>query len=167
MRIEIIYWSQNRIWAPKGRTENARRWVAMNERMSTMLKAWCGSRKEGWVYPSSRSKPGLVTTIAKGLQAARERAGFDKKWSRIRPFPPTAHTPWKREQIPSRSANQMGHADLKSMQPHQHQKLEPWRVVINQRNQRKDMVNFLVKFWNLKHQQRMEHIRKMLDRIEV
>jgi len=31
----------------------------------------------------------------------------------------------------------MGHADLKSMEPYQHQELEPLRVAINQRNQRK------------------------------
>lgn len=31
----------------------------------------------------------------------------------------------------------MGHADLKSMEPYQHQELEPLRVAINQRNPRK------------------------------
>jgi integrase len=38
MRIENIYWRQNRIWIPEGKTVNARRWVAMSERMTTMLK---------------------------------------------------------------------------------------------------------------------------------
>jgi len=51
----------------------------MSDRMNTMLRAWCGSRKEGWVFPSSRSKSGHLTTIAKGFQAARGRAGLDKK----------------------------------------------------------------------------------------
>jgi hypothetical protein len=31
----------------------------------------------------------------------------------------------------------MGHADLKSMEPYQHQELEPLRIAINQRNRRK------------------------------
>jgi len=31
----------------------------------------------------------------------------------------------------------MGHADRKSMEPYQHQELEPLRVAINQRNRRK------------------------------
>jgi hypothetical protein len=35
-----------------------------------------------------------------------------------------------------------GHADLKSMEPYQHQELEPLRVAINQRNQRKSLVKF-------------------------
>jgi hypothetical protein len=40
----------------------------------------------------------------------------------------------------------MGHADLKSMEPYQHQELEPLRMVINQRNRRKSLVRFLVRF---------------------
>ena len=36
----------------------------------------------------------------------------------------------------------MGHADLKSMEPYQHQELEPLRVAINQRNRRKSLVRF-------------------------
>ena len=70
MRIENIYWDQNRIWVPEGKTDNATRFVPMSDRMKTMLRAWCGSRTEGWVFPSSRSKSGHLTTIAKGLQHA-------------------------------------------------------------------------------------------------
>jgi len=55
MRIENIDWDQNRIWVPEGKTDNATRFVPMSDRMKTMLRGWCGSRKEGWVFPSSRS----------------------------------------------------------------------------------------------------------------
>jgi integrase len=79
MRIENIYWDQNRIWVPEGKTDNATRFVPMSDRMKTMLRAWCGSRKEGWIFPSSRSKSGHLKTIAQGFQAARGRAGLDKK----------------------------------------------------------------------------------------
>jgi hypothetical protein len=34
-------------------------------------------------------------------------------------------------------AKSMGHVDLKSMEPYQHQELEPLREIINQRNQRR------------------------------
>jgi len=34
-------------------------------------------------------------------------------------------------------AKSMGHVDLKSMEPYQHQKLEPLRDAINERNRRK------------------------------
>src|ERR1700733_8656087 len=58
MRIENIYWDQNLIWVPEGKTDNAARFVPMRDRMKTMLRVWYGSRKEGWVFPSSRSKSG-------------------------------------------------------------------------------------------------------------
>jgi integrase len=137
MKIENIHWNQQRIWIPEGKTENARRWVPMSDRMSTMLKAWCGSRKAGWVFPSTRSKSGHLRSIAKGFQAARERAGLDKKL-----VPYSARHMYGTYTM-ERSGNAfavskaMGHADLKSMQPYQHQELEPLREAINQRNWRK------------------------------
>ena len=39
----------------------------------------------------------------------------------------------------------MGHADLKSMEPYQHQEPEPLRIAINQRNRRK---KFGQGFWS-------------------
>ena len=137
MRIENIYWDQNRIWVPEGKTDNATRFVPMSDRMKTMLRAWCGSRREGWVLPSSRSKSGHLTTIAKGFQAARGRAGLDKK---VVPYS-ARHTYGTYTMEKSGNAfavsKSMGHADLKSMEPYQHQELEPLRTAINQRNQRK------------------------------
>ena len=35
MRIESIYWDQNRIWVPVGKTDNATRFVPISERMKT------------------------------------------------------------------------------------------------------------------------------------
>jgi integrase len=137
MRIENIYWKQNRIWIPEGKTDNARRYAAMSERMKGMLTSWCGGRKEGWVFPSSRSKSGHLTSIAKGFQAARDRAGLDKK---LVPYS-ARHTYGTYTMEKSKNAfavsKSMGHADLKSMEPYQHQELEPLREAINQRNQRK------------------------------
>ena len=137
MRIENIYWDQNRIWVPEGKTDNATRFVPMSDRMKIMLRAWCGSRREGWVFPSTRSKSGHLTTIAKGFQAARGRAGLDKK---VVPYS-ARHTYGTYTMEKSGNAfavsKSMGHADLKSMEPYQHQELEPLRIAINQRNQRK------------------------------
>ena len=50
-----------------------------SERVKTMLREWCKDQKEGWVFPSDRSKSGHLTTIATGFRSARERAGVDKK----------------------------------------------------------------------------------------
>ena len=137
MRIENIYWDHNRVWVSEGKTDNATRFVPMSDRMKTMLRAWCGSRKEGWAFPSSRSKSGHLTTIAKGFQAARGRAGLDKK---LVPYSARhtygTYTMEKSGNVFAVSKS-MGHADLKSMEPYQHQELEPLRVAINQRNRRK------------------------------
>lgn len=137
MRIEDLHWDANRIWIPEGKTEKARRFVAMSERVKVMLRQWCGTRADGWVFPSSRSKCGHLTTIAKGFQTARDRAGLDK---RLVPYS-ARHTYGTYTMEKSRNAfavaKSMGHVDLKSMEPYQHQELEPLRQIIDQRNRRK------------------------------
>jgi site-specific recombinase XerD len=116
--------------------------VAMSERTKSMLRQWCGERKEGWIFPSSRSKSGHLTTIAKGFQAPRDRAGLDRK---LVPYS-ARHAYGTYTMEKSRNAfavaKSMCHVDLKSMEPYQHQELEPLREVINQRNQRKSWSGF-------------------------
>ena len=135
MEIENIHWGEHRIWIPRGKTKKARRFVAMSDRMGVMPRTWCGSRTEGWVFPSSRSESGHLTTIAKGFQAVRDRAGLDK---RVVPYL-ARHTYGTYTMAKTKNtfavANSMGHVDLKSMEPYQHQELEPLRAVINERNQ--------------------------------
>jgi integrase len=126
--------------------DNATRFVLMSDRMKSMLRGRCGSRKEGWAFPSSRSKSGHLTTISKDFQAARGRAGLDKK---LVPYS-ARHTYGTYTMEKSGNAfavsKPMGHADLKSMEPYQHQELEPLRVAINQRNRRRKLVRFWVRF---------------------
>lgn len=135
MKIEDIDWSEHRIWIPRGKTKKARRFVAMSDRMKEMLLIWCGSRTEGWVFPSPRSKSGHLTTIAKGFQAVRDRSGLDKK---VVPYL-ARHTYGTYTMAKTKNtfavADSMGHVDLKSMEPYQHQELEPLRAAINERNQ--------------------------------
>jgi GMP synthase PP-ATPase subunit len=47
------------------------------------------------------------------------------------------HVPQSRCFLSARPMATMGHVDLKSMEPYQHQELEPLREIIDQRNQRK------------------------------
>jgi integrase len=134
MRIEDIQWEKPSIWIPRGKTKKARRFVPMSNRMEELLRTWCGNRTEGWVFPSARSKSGHLTTIAKGFQAVRDRAGLDKK---VVPYL-ARHTYGTYTMAETKNtfavADSMGHVDLKSMQPYQHQELEPLRDAINQRN---------------------------------
>ena len=107
----------------------------MSERVKTMLRQRCGERKEGWVFPSPRSKSGHLTSIAKGFQAARNRAGLDKK---LVPYS-ARHTYGTYTMEKSRNAfavaKSMGHVDMKSMEPYQHHRLDPLREVIDRRKE--------------------------------
>ena len=137
MRIENLHWDANRIWIPEGKTEKARRFVAMSERTKSMLRQWCGERKEGWIFPSSRSKSGHLTTIAKGFQAARDRVGLDRKLVPYSLGTPMEHTRWRRAATRSPSPGPWAMLTSGRWSRTKHQELEPLREVINQRNERK------------------------------
>ncbi len=137
MRIKDIHWDQQRIWIPEGKTENARRFVGMSERMSYMLKAWCKGR-EGWVFPSKRSASGHLESIAKGFQQARRRAGID---SAIVLY--SARHTYGTYQMQATGnvfavSKSMGHAGVKSMEPYQHPDTSQLNTAINTRNRSRE-----------------------------
>jgi integrase len=78
IRIENIDFPNMRIWNPHGKTAKARRFVPMSSRMKDALltRAGAGDRKEGWLFPSERSRTGHLMSIAKGFQALRDRMGL-------------------------------------------------------------------------------------------
>jgi integrase len=100
MKIEDIDWSEHRIWIPRGKTKKARRFVAMSDRMKEMLLIWCGSRTEGWVFPSPRSKSGHLTTIAKGFRQFAIGLAWIRRWSLTLPVTPMERTPWRKPKTP-------------------------------------------------------------------
>ncbi len=134
IRIENIDWNRKTIWNPYGKTEKARRFVPMSERMATVLSERCGSRKEGWLFPSDRSKTGHVNSIAVGFRALRKRAGVS---DRVVPY--CARHTYGTYALEATGntfavADSMGHADLQSMKPYQHARLDSVREAINRRN---------------------------------
>jgi integrase len=135
MRIENIHWNESTIWIPRGKTENARRTVGMSDRLKHMLEVWCSGRT-GWVFPSSRSKSGHLTTISKGFNAARARAGID---SRIVPY--SARHTFGTNMLAATGnvfavSKAMGHAGVKSMEPYQHHDTTILIKAVNDRNRR-------------------------------
>lgn len=137
MRIENIYWEQDRIWIPEGKTQKARRYVPMSARVKGMLRQWCGDLESGWVFPSDRSRCGHLTTIAKGFQAARARAELDDKV-----VPHSARHTYGTYTMEATGnvfaiAKSMGHVDVKSMEPYQHQELDSLCQAIDQRNRQR------------------------------
>jgi integrase len=132
MRIENIRWSEKRIWVPSGKSSNATRFVGMSDRMFQLLSVWCSGRT-GWVFPS-KSRSGHLESIAKGFQAARKAAGLD---TRIVPYS-ARHTYGTFTMAATGNvfavSKSMGHADIRSMTPYQHQDIDPLNEAINQRN---------------------------------
>jgi len=135
MRIDNLDFENRQVWNPYGKTARSRRFVPMSERMAAKLIERCLGKKEGWVFPSPRSKSGHITTIAKGFQSLRERAGLSKKVVLYS----ARHTYGSYTLAATGNlfavAGSMGHVDLKSMEPYQHHDLASLREAINLRNQ--------------------------------
>lgn len=134
IRLEDVRWAERRIWIPSGKTESSRRFVGISERMHYMLSTWChGDESPGWLFPS-RSKLGHLTSISTTFKRARDRAGLA---SSLVPYC-ARHTygTFVMEATGNLFAvsKSMGHADIKSMEPYQHQNTQPLVSVINRRN---------------------------------
>ncbi|WP_260738217.1 tyrosine-type recombinase/integrase [Tunturiibacter lichenicola] len=134
IRLENLLWAERRIWIPSGKTAKSRRFVGMTERMHQLLSSWChGSEGPGWLFPSN-SKTGHLMSIAGSFQAARDRAGLD---GRLVPY--SARHTYATYAVRATGnlfavRDQMGHVDIKSMDPYQHQETEELVVALNKRN---------------------------------
>jgi integrase len=135
IRIENLDFENRQVWNPYGKTVKSRRFVPMSERMASVLAARCIKQQEGWVFPAARSKSGHITTIAKGFQTLRDRAGLSKKLVLY-----SARHTYGSYALASTGnlfavAGSMGHVDLKCMEPYQHHDLASLRAAINLRNE--------------------------------
>ncbi len=134
MRIEHIDWENMRIWNPHGKTAKARRFVPMSERMKVVLSARCGLTKEGWVFPSPRSKTGHLNSIAVGFRSLRARTGVSSK---IVPY--SARHTYGSFTVEATGnifavADSMGDMEVQSIKPYQHHRLDSLRDAIHRRN---------------------------------
>ncbi len=135
IRIEHLDWTGKRIWNPYGKTDKARRFVGMSERMEKVIAARFGREREGWLFPSGQSKTGHVNSVAVGFRAMRRRTGVSE---RIVPY--SARHTYGTYALEATGnifavADSMGHANLQSMKPYQHTCLDSVRDAINRRNQ--------------------------------
>jgi site-specific recombinase XerD len=132
VRIENIDWNNKFIFVPDSKTIEGRRMVPTSDRVLSILRARCGSRQEGWVFPSKRSRSGHRTTIAKLFRAARSKAGL----------PDTLVLYCGRHDYGTRVLKKtgnlaavmktMGHKDVKTAMQYQHPELEIVRAALNQ-----------------------------------
>jgi len=135
IRVEHIDWQNQRIWNPYGKTPKARRWCLMSKRMLPLLMIRCGDRKEGWLFPSARSKCGHLTSVSKGFQEMRRRAKVSSKVVLHSARHTFATKTMEETGNIFAVANSMGHATLKSMEPYQHHEIDAVRNAINRRNE--------------------------------
>lgn len=74
MRIENLDWDNRVIFVPDSKTEEGRRRVPMSNRAFNVLKARCGVRREGSVFPSKRAESAHLSTMPKRFREARRKA---------------------------------------------------------------------------------------------
>lgn len=144
MKLENIDWAGRKILIPHGKTERARRWVTITERLHKALSTWCrGSEEPGWVFPARTggSRSGHITSIAHSFRSACTRAGLDAK---LVPYLArhTFGTYTLRETGNTFAVMKaMGHASTASMRPYQHQELDQITAALNRRNASAELIH--------------------------
>jgi len=80
MRWENVLWKKNLIFVPDGKTENAKRYVPLSERVRELLRTRQASAGSPWVFPSKRKKKSHISYfgIAKQFSAIRKEAKIPK-----------------------------------------------------------------------------------------
>ena len=80
MRIENLDWQNRVIFVPDSKTPEGRRLVPMSGRVFEILRIRCGTRTEGWVFPSKRPRQGISAQFAISFEKHATQPGFRKNW---------------------------------------------------------------------------------------
>jgi len=134
MRIEDLYWDQRLIHVVDSKTENGIRYVPMSDRVFTVLKTLCGTRKKGWVFASKRSESGHLTTMAAKFRQAREKAGLPKKLVLYCGRHDFGTRVLENTGNLKLVMSAMGHVDVKTAMKYQHPELGIVRSALNDSN---------------------------------
>ena len=132
VRIENINWNDKIIFVPDSKTPDGRRMVPMSDRVISLLRARCGARREGWVFPSKRSLSGHLTTMAKRFREARVQAGLPKDLVLYCGRHDYGTRVLKKTGNLAAVMKTMGHKDVKTAMQYQHPELEIVRAALNQ-----------------------------------
>ena len=131
MRIENLDWNNQTIFVPDSKTQEGRRLVPMSRRAFELLKKRCGTRADGWVFPSKRSASGHLRSICNLFRQARTEAGLPKELVLYC----ARHDYGTR--ILTRTGNlaavmrTMGHRDVRTAMHYQHPELEIVRAALD------------------------------------
>lgn len=133
-RIENIDWNDRVIFVPDSKTPNGRRLVPMTDRVLDLLLVRCGERREGWLFPSKRSKSGHLTTLAKRFREARKKAGLSESLVLYCGRHDYGTRVLKATGNLAAVMNTMGHKDVKTAMQYQHPEVELVRQALNHNN---------------------------------
>jgi integrase len=132
VRIENINWNDKIIFVPDSKTPDGRRMVPMSDRVISLLRARCGARREGWVFPSKRSRSGHLTTVARRFREARTKAGLPEALVLYCGRHDYGTRVMKETGNLAAVMKTMGHKDAKTAMQYQHPELEIVRAALNQ-----------------------------------
>ncbi len=131
IRIENLDREQRVIFVPDSKTPEGRRLVPMSRRVFEILRERCGTRQQGWVFPSARSTSGHMSSIDRLFREARTKSGLPKDLVLYC----ARHDYGTR--ILMRTGNlaavmkTMGHRDVKTAMHYQHPELEIVRAALD------------------------------------
>ncbi len=131
MRIENLDWDTRIIFVPDSKTEEGRRRVPMSNRVFDVLRERCGARREGWVFPSKRSKSGHLTTMGNWFRDARKKAGLPEDLVLYCGRHDYGTRILKRTGNLAAVMRTMGHKDVKTAMQYQHPELEIVRAALD------------------------------------
>ena len=134
VRIENIDWDKRLTYVPDSKTPNGIRDVPMSDRALDVMRKLCGDRREGWLFPSKRSKAGHLTTMAVHFRQARRQVGLPEDlvlYCGRHDFGTRLYEKTKNLKL---AMAVMGHKDVKTAMRYQHPELELARVAVNAAN---------------------------------
>jgi integrase len=131
MRIEKLDWENRVISVPDSKTPEGRRLVPMSRRVFELLRARCGTRTEGWVFPSRRAASGHLRSIDRLFREARQQAGLSKELVLYCARHDYGTRVLMRTGNLAAVMKTMGHRDVKTAMHYQHPELEVVRAALD------------------------------------
>jgi integrase len=132
IRVEHLDWNSRTIFVPDSKTEEGRRTVPMTNRVYEILRARCGTRMEGWIFPSKTATAGHRTTMAARFRAAREKAGLPNNLVLYCGRHDYGTRVMKKTGNLKAVMKVMGHRDVKTAMKYQHPEVDIVRAALDE-----------------------------------
>ena len=129
--VEHINWFKKLIFVPDSKTPSGRREVPISNRVTPVLTARCAGRTEGWLFASTSSSSGHLTTVGKLFRAARDKAGLRKDLVLYSSRHDFGTRMLRKTGNLAAVMKVMGHKDVRTAMRYQHPELDIVRDALN------------------------------------